>query len=97
MDPRRETMPGFAPVFKNDDTGTIKATLTQTRPKSAWFKGQPPNVFEEIVGSDREAMEAHMAKMLEWLEHYDIYYSCQGWVYDLKWKTVKPKNNKQQT
>ncbi|QVD49086.1 hypothetical protein LUCX_16 [Xanthomonas phage vB_XciM_LucasX] len=79
-------MPGQAPVWENVKGGKIKATLTMTNPKSAWFKGQKPHVWEEIVGDDRPAMEAHIAQTLAWLSHYDTYYSLKDWKYEVKWK-----------
>lgn len=88
-------LPRAAPVFVSDNPGGAwKATLTQTRPKSAFFKGQPPNIFEEIVGDDRLLMDEHLSKVLAWLKHYDAYYNMEGWVYEIKWKEVKPRKAK---
>lgn len=91
----KATMPSFAPMWTNDEEGTIKATLTMYKESSVLFKGQKPHVWEEIIGSDRKAMELHIRKSLKWLEHYGIYYNTEGYEYNVKWGTHKPKKKKE--
>ncbi len=91
----KAVMPSFAPMWTNDEDGTIKATLTMHKESSPLFKGQKPHVWEEIIGTDRKAMEAHIRKSMKWLAHYGIYYNTEGWEYNVKWGTHKPKKKKE--
>lgn len=91
----RSTMPSYAPMWTNDEDGTIKATLTMTKDSSPLFKGQKPHVWEEIIGTDRAALEAHIRLSLKWLAHYKTYYNMEGWEYNVKWGTHKPKKKRE--
>lgn len=90
----RSVIPTTAPMWDNDEDGTIKATLTMAK-DSPLFKGQKLPVWEEIIGSDREAMEVHIRKSLQWLAHYDTHYNSDGWTYAVKWGTHKPKKKRE--
>lgn len=89
----RETMPASAPMWENDEEGTIKATVSMSK-DSPLFKGQKTPVWEEIIGSDRQAMESHIRQSLKWLAHYDTHYNSEGWTYTVKWGTHKPKKKR---
>ncbi|WJJ55183.1 hypothetical protein [Xanthomonas phage RTH11] len=91
----RAKMPSYAPMWTNEEEGTIKATLTMHKESSPLFKGQKPHVWEEIIGTDRKAMEAHIRSSLKWLAHYGLYFNTEGWEYNVKWGTHKPKKKRE--
>lgn len=76
--------PTGAPVWENVKGGKIKATITMAKAESKIYK--QPQPAEEIIGDNRQAMEDHINRFLNWLHNYDTYYSCKGWKYEVKWK-----------
>lgn len=88
-------IPHKAPVWKQEElqegVSGHKAALIMTKPSSQFFKGQKPHVWEEIVGTDKEAMERHVQASLDWLARYDAYYNLTGWEYSVRWGAQKGK------